>query len=393
MDPKEEIEFLRGFLSKNHPKVYAEYQRYYETEMKELQRKAAARAAAFASAMSSTCSCPKSRCLTLYCVCFSEGVACRDSCKCKFCANPKGVAVSIKPAPKEKNTNKMAATEVAAAPVDSTSSPVATQVIQQPKSLLMLTVTPGILGITLSMISNDEFGGAEITRIDPECTFGSQVEVGDRVVTIDGESVTKLQDFLVAKDRERKLGILKKSDITATKTGDTTPVAQSAAAVVLDSTPAQVQQPKSPRMIPPQIQQPKSLRMIPPQVQQLKSLRFITIRPGVLGLTLSMIKDKFGGAEITRIDPVCTFRSQVEVGDRVITIDGVPVKRLKDFLMAKDGKHTFGILKKSNSTLKATTTAKGNNLRTMLAPPSTLLHLGRISRYIQKLKVPPVDWD
>jgi hypothetical protein len=133
--------------------------------------------------------------------------------------------------------------------------------------------------------------------------------------------------------------------------------------------------------------------MIPPQVQQLKSLRFITIRPGVLGLTLSMIKDKFGGAEITRIDPVCTFRSQVEVGDRVITIDGVPVKRLKDFLMAKDGKHTFGILKKLNSTLKATTTAKGNNLRTMLAPPSTLLHLGRISRYIQKLKVPPVDWD
>ena len=489
---------MRGFLSKNHPKVYAEYQRYYETEMKELQRKAAARAAAFASAMSSTCSCPKSRCLTLYCICFSEGVACRNSCKCKFCANPKGVAVNIKPAPKEKNKNATAATEVAAAAIDSTPTTVPTQV-QQPKSLSMLTVTPGLLGITLSMISNDEFGGAEITRIDPECTFGSQVEVGDRVVTIDGESVTKLQDFLVAKDRERKLGILrksdiattktcdtpspaalsasavvdstpaqvqqpkslrfitvkpgqlgltlsmiydkfggaeimridpectfpsqvevgdrvmtidgksvtklqdflvakdgkrtfgilKKSDITATKTGDTTPVAQSAAAVELDSIPAQIQQPKSPRMIPPQVQQPKSLRTIPPQIHQLKSFRFITIRPGVLGLTLSIIHDKFGGAEITRIDPVCTFRSQVEVGDRVITIDGVPVKRLKDFLMAKDGKRTFGILKKSNSTLKATTTATGNNLKTMLAPASTLLHLGQISRYIQKLKVPP----
>ena len=394
MDPKEEIAFLRGFLSKNHPKVYAEYQRYYETEMKELQRKAAARAAAFASAMSSTCSCPKSRCLTLYCICFSEGVACRNSCKCKFCANPKGVAVNIKPAPKEKNKNKMAATEeVAAAAVDSTPTLVAIQGAQQPKSLLMLTVTPGLLGITLSMISNDEFGGAEITRIDPECTFGSQVEVGDRVVTIDGESVTKLQDFLVAKDRERKLGILKKSDIATTKTGDTpapapapVAVAQSASAVI-DSTPAQV-------------------------VQQPKSLRLITVKPGYLGLTLSIVYDKFGGAEITRIDRVCTFRSQVEVGDRVIAIDGVRVTRLKDFLMAKDGTRTFGILKKSDiattntgdtvlmqasggggmGTLKATTTAKGNNRKTKLAP-STFYTWDKFPDISKNSRFPPVDWD
>ena len=245
MDPKEEIAFLRGFLSKNHPKFYAEYQRFYEMEMKELQRKAAARAAAFALTMSSTCSCPKSRCLIVYCICFSEGVACRDSCKCKFCANPKGVAANIKPAPKEKNKNATAATEVAAAAIDSTPTTVPTQV-QQPKSLLMLTVTPGLLGITLSMISNDKFGGAEITRIDPECTFGSQVEVGDRVMTIDGKSVTKLQDFLVAKDGKRTFGILKKSDIATTKTcGTPSPAVLLASAVVGDSTPAQVQQPKS----------------------------------------------------------------------------------------------------------------------------------------------------
>ena len=134
----------------------------------------------------------------------------------------------------------------------------------------------------------------------------------------------------------------------------------------------------------------------------------ITIKPGYLGLSLSIVYDKFGGAEITCIDCVCTFRSQVEVGDRVITIDGVPVTRLKDFLMAKDGKRTFGIIKKLDiattnpgdtvllqasggggmGTLKATTTAKGNNRKTKLAP-STVLHLGQITRYIQKLKVSP----
>ncbi len=78
-----------------------------------------------------------------------------------------------------------------------------------PKYLLMLTVSPGRLGLTLEMMK-EEGEGAIIKAIDPACTFLGQVEVGDRILTIDGEMVTKLEDLLVGKDRLRKFGILKK---------------------------------------------------------------------------------------------------------------------------------------------------------------------------------------
>eukprot|EP00985_Skeletonema_marinoi_P006853 scaffold2996_cov122-Skeletonema_marinoi.AAC.4 len=37
-----------------------------------------------------TCKCKKSKCLKMYCACFSSGNACGDKCKCEDCANPKG---------------------------------------------------------------------------------------------------------------------------------------------------------------------------------------------------------------------------------------------------------------------------------------------------------------
>jgi hypothetical protein len=93
--------------------------------------------------------------------------------------------------------------------------------------LLLLTVTPGRLGLTLSLILDDVVGGAEITRIAKECTFLKQVQVGDRILTIDGKPVTKLQDFLVTdKTRTRKFGILKKADV-ATKIAENAKVASS----------------------------------------------------------------------------------------------------------------------------------------------------------------------
>ena len=34
-----------------------------------------------------TCTCPNSKCLKLYCVCFQSGAECKDDCKCKSCGN------------------------------------------------------------------------------------------------------------------------------------------------------------------------------------------------------------------------------------------------------------------------------------------------------------------
>jgi hypothetical protein len=76
-----------------------------------------------------------------------------------------------------------------------------------PQYLLMLTVSPGRLGITLEI--KEEGEGAVIKAIDPACTFLGQVEVGDRILTVDGEIVTSLEDLTVNKDRLRKFGILK----------------------------------------------------------------------------------------------------------------------------------------------------------------------------------------
>lgn len=82
-------------------------------------------------------------------------------------------------------------------------------------SLLTLTVSPGRLGLTLSMTSKDEVGGAVITNIDPACKFLNQIEVGDRIFTIDGKRVVSLNDVINGNERERKFGILKKPVATA----------------------------------------------------------------------------------------------------------------------------------------------------------------------------------
>ncbi len=53
-----------------------------------------------------TCRCKKSRCLKMYCACFSSGNPCRDSCKCEDCSNPKGVrSLSIRPDAEEVKVN------------------------------------------------------------------------------------------------------------------------------------------------------------------------------------------------------------------------------------------------------------------------------------------------
>lgn len=68
-----------------------------------------------------------------------------------------------------------------------------------------LVVYPGPLGIKVKI---DEYGGAVIKSVDPDCTLKG-VEVGDRIVEIDGREVTSNADFRVDKDQKRKFKVVK----------------------------------------------------------------------------------------------------------------------------------------------------------------------------------------
>ena len=72
--------------------------------------------------------------------------------------------------------------------------------------LFHLTVSPGRLGLTITVVKE---GGVVISNIDPACTFRSQVEVGDRIVTIDGKYVLTVGDLQKGKEKARKFGIIK----------------------------------------------------------------------------------------------------------------------------------------------------------------------------------------
>ena len=81
------------------------------------------------------------------------------------------------------------------------------KVVIKAEQLFHLTVSPGRLGLTIAMNPN---GGATITVIDPICTFSSKINVGDRIVTIDGKDVLTLEDIKNGKDRARTFGIMQK---------------------------------------------------------------------------------------------------------------------------------------------------------------------------------------
>ena len=90
------------------------------------------------------------------------------------------------------------------------------KVVIKAEQLFHLSVSPGRLGLTIAMNPN---GGATITVIDPICTFASKINVGDRIVTIDGKDVLTLDDIKNGKDRARTFGIMQKvkeSDVSTT---------------------------------------------------------------------------------------------------------------------------------------------------------------------------------
>eukprot|EP00986_Skeletonema_menzelii_P004646 scaffold1607_cov151-Skeletonema_menzelii.AAC.8 len=96
-------------------------------------------------------------------------------------------------------------------------------VVRNSDHILLLTVSPGRLGLTLNVNKNDpQNNGAVITNIHPACTFKDKLEVGDRIVTIDGRKVTKVEDLHVNKDQLRKFGIVKAKKLVAAAAASTT---------------------------------------------------------------------------------------------------------------------------------------------------------------------------
>jgi hypothetical protein len=70
-----------------------------------------------------------------------------------------------------------------------------------------ILVPPGKLGLSLKI--NKALGGATITKVDDSSIVNS-VQVGDRIVSIDGYNITKVADLHVNNDKERIFGIITK---------------------------------------------------------------------------------------------------------------------------------------------------------------------------------------
>ena len=139
------------------------------------------------------CACRRSQCIKLYCACFDAGIDCDDGCSCKKCKNnPKAREEAEKTKLKAKKERQRKLDLIAAAKEEAT---------------MLLIVSPGKLGLTLKI--DKVLGGATIAEIDDACTFKGQLDVGDRIVTIDGQKVTNVADLQVNKDKIRKFGIAK----------------------------------------------------------------------------------------------------------------------------------------------------------------------------------------
>mmetsp|Transcript_2790 Transcript_2790/g.4114 ORF Transcript_2790/g.4114 Transcript_2790/m.4114 type:complete len:1196 (+) Transcript_2790:84-3671(+) len=104
--------------------------------------------------------------------------------------------------------------------------------------MLLLTVSPGKLGLTVRV--DKVLGGCTITAIAPACKFKDRVEVGDRIVTIDGQKISKIADLQINNTKMRSFGVVKKTIKNAEHrepTKQQAPPPSSQAAVKTASTP------------------------------------------------------------------------------------------------------------------------------------------------------------
>ena len=151
-----------------------------------------------------SCSCRKNQCIKLYCACFDAGVDCFDDCKCQKCKNnPRARAKKEEKKAEEAKKDEERKMDIMAAAKE--------------EATMLLTVSPGRLGLTLKLDRVN--GGVMITDIDPACTL-KQLEVGDRIVTIDGIKITSIADLDINKGKIRKFGIAKKKKDTTAETNN-----------------------------------------------------------------------------------------------------------------------------------------------------------------------------
>ena len=71
---------------------------------------------------------------------------------------------------------------------------------------------------------------------------------------------------------------------------------------------------------------------------------YIEVGPGQLGLTVKFMKSK-EGAVITGVRDTCSFKDNVKVGNRVVTMDGIRVSKLADLIGQDEPLRTIGIVR------------------------------------------------
>ena len=75
----------------------------------------------------------------------------------------------------------------------------------------VIDVPPGRLGLTL--LIDKILGGATISAMDADCPLLGQVDVGDRVLSIDDQLLTKAEDFGINSDKARKFKVAHKNSL------------------------------------------------------------------------------------------------------------------------------------------------------------------------------------
>lgn len=69
----------------------------------------------------------------------------------------------------------------------------------------------------------------------------------------------------------------------------------------------------------------------------------LAVSGGRLGLTLNFVDEKTG-AVVQEIDPTCTFRDKIAIGDRIISIDGKKISTASALKIGDDRERILGIV-------------------------------------------------
>ena len=67
----------------------------------------------------------------------------------------------------------------------------------------------GSLGVSVIVLKSEIVPGIEITKINPNCILKHEVEIGDLIVTNNGNAVESLEDLKRERDNEKNLSVIK----------------------------------------------------------------------------------------------------------------------------------------------------------------------------------------